>query len=115
VRWFLLKAVHGIRGRLAIKQLQGLEKLSRKVTLADQVYESLRHAVIHGQLSPGSRLNQTELARKLDVSERTVREALTQLVSEGLVSREPYKEFRVVGLSVAEIEEIFHMRALLEG
>jgi len=100
---------------LAIKRLQPIEKLNRRATLADQVYESLHHAVVHGRLSPGSRLNQVELARSLDVSERTVREALTRLVSEGLVSREPYREFRVVGLSVEEIEEIFHMRALLEG
>ena len=71
--------------------------------------------MIYGHLGPGSRLNQIELARSLGVSERTVREALTCLVSEGLVSREPYREFRVVGLSVEEIEEIFHMRALLEG
>ncbi len=51
----------------------------------------------------------------MDVSERTVREALARLVSEGLVSRAPYKEFRVVGLSIDDIEEIFQMRALLEG
>ena len=44
-----------------------------------------------------------------------MREALARLVSEGLVSREPYRELRVVGLSTEEIEEIFHMRALLEG
>ena len=103
------------RRRLAIKRPQPIEKLNRRATLADQVYESLRNAVIHGHLSPGSRLNQIDLAKNLDVSERTVREALTRLVSEGLVSREPYREFRVVWLSVEEIEEIFHMRALLEG
>lgn len=51
----------------------------------------------------------------MDVSERTVREALAQLVSEGLVRRAPYKEFRVVGLSIDDIEEVFHMCALLEG
>lgn len=44
-----------------------------------------------------------------------MREALARLVAEGLVSREPYREFRVVGLSVEEIEEILHMRVLLEG
>ena len=44
-----------------------------------------------------------------------MREALARLVSDGLVSREPYRELRVVGLSAEEIEEIFHMRALLEG
>ncbi len=105
----------GSRRRQAINQLRSIEKLNRRATLADQVYDSLRHAVIHGHLSRGSRLNQIDLAKNLDVSERTVREALARLVSEGLVSREPYREFRVVGLSAQEIEEIFHMRALLEG
>lgn len=100
---------------LTIKRLQPIERLNRNATLADQVYESLRHAIIHGHLSPGSRLNQIDTARDLDVSERTVREALARLISEGLVSREPYREFRVVGLSAEEIEEIFHMRVLLEG
>ena len=105
----------GARRRQAINQLRSIEKLNRRATLADQVYDSLRHAVIYGHLSRGSRLNQIDLAKNLDVSERTVREALAQLVSEGLVSRQPYREFRVVGLSAQEIEEIFHMRALLEG
>jgi DNA-binding GntR family transcriptional regulator len=101
--------------KLTIKHLQPIERLNRNATLADQVYESLRHAIVHGHLSPGSRLNQMHTARNLDVSQRTVREALARLVAEGLVSREPYKEFRVVGLSVEEIEEILHMRVLLEG
>ena len=103
------------RRRPAINQLRSIEKLNRRATLADQVYESLRHAVINGHLGRGSRLNQIDLAKNLDVSERTVREALARLVSEGLVSREPYRELRVVGLSAEEIEEIFHMRTLLEG
>ena len=100
---------------MAIKPFQPIEKLNRNATLADQVYESLRHAIIHGHLDPGARLNQIDTARDLDVSQRTVREALARLVSEELVSREPYKEFRVVGLSVEEIEEVFHMRVLLES
>ncbi len=100
---------------MAIEHLWPIRKPDRKATLADQVYESLHHAVIQGQLGPDTRLNQAELAERLDVSERTVREALARLVSEGLVRREPYREFRVVGLSAEDIEEIFHMRALLEG
>jgi DNA-binding GntR family transcriptional regulator len=100
---------------LAIKHFQPIKKPNRKATLADQVYEALHDAVIQGRLGPDARLNQTELATRLDVSERTVREALARLVSEGLVRREPYREFRVVRLSAEEIEEILHMRALLEG
>jgi DNA-binding GntR family transcriptional regulator len=99
----------------AIKHFQPIKKPNRKATLADQVYEALHDAVVQGQLGPDARLNQTELATRLDVSERTVREALARLVSEGLVRREPYREFRVVGLSAEDIEEILHMRALLEG
>ena len=94
---------------------QLMHKLDKKASLADLVYESIRQAVVYGRFKPKERLNQLELAKAFDVSERTVREALTRLVSEGLVSREPYKEFRVVGLSVDDVEEILHMRALLEG
>ena len=90
------------------------EKLQR-VSRTDQVYESLRSAVIQGQLEPGSRLNQVDLATELDVSERTVREALMQLISEGLLSREPYTEVRVVRLSTGGIKEVLRMRIPLEG
>ncbi len=98
-----------------ISKVQYFHKLDKKSSLADLVYEGIRQAVIYGHIKPEERLNQLELAREFDVSERTVREALTRLVSEGLVSREPYKEFRVVGLSVDDIEEVFYMRGLLEG
>ena len=82
---------------------------------ADRVYESLREVIIRGQLQPGSKLNQVDVAARLDVSERTVREALMQLISEGLLTREPFTEVRVVELSAEEIEEILRMRVLLEG
>lgn len=95
--------------------LRFINKLDTKASLADLVYDRIRQAIVYGHIKPRERLNQLELAKEFDVNERTVREALTQLIAEGLVTREPYKEFRVVGLSAQEIEEIFHMRALLEG
>ena len=98
-----------------ILKLRFINKLDTRASLADLVYDRIRRAIVYGHIEPRERLNQLGLAREFDVSERTVREALTQLVAEGLVTREPYKEFRVVGLSPEEIEEIFHMRALLEG
>jgi DNA-binding GntR family transcriptional regulator len=90
-------------------------KLTKRQSLADQAYEALRSAVLHGELGPGERLNQAELAGELGVSDRTVREALARLIAEGLISREPYREFRVVGVSVDDIEDIIRMRAMLEG
>jgi len=60
-------------------------------------------------------VNQVDVATKLDVSERTVREVLMQLISEGLLRREPFTEVKVAELSAKEIEEILQMRILLEG
>jgi len=90
-------------------------KLTKRQSLADQAYEALRSAVLHGELGPGERLNQAELASTLGVSDRTVREALASLIAEGLICREPYREFRVVGISADDIEDISQMRAMLEG
>lgn len=90
-------------------------KLMKRQSLADQAYEALRSAVLYGELGPGERLNQAELANILGVSDRTVREALARLIAEGLICREPYREFRVVGISADDIEDISQMRAMLEG
>lgn len=90
-------------------------RLQKKLSLADQVYGTLRDAILQGRLRPYERLNQMELASALEVSDRTVREALTRLVAESLVSRAPYKAFRVTGITAEEIEEIVQMRVLLEG
>jgi DNA-binding GntR family transcriptional regulator len=98
----------------AISQRGAQDQLQR-VSRADHVYESLRDVIIRGQLEPGCRLNQVDVATELDVSERTVREALMQLISEGLLARQPFTEVRVVKLSPGEIEEILRMRILLEG
>lgn len=92
-----------------------MEKLQKKQSLPDQAYGLLREAVIHGRLKPGERLGQAQLSSDLGVSDRTVREALARLVADGLVSREPYREFRVVGVTAQEIGEILQMRILLEG
>lgn len=107
----------GSRTRFGVVAMasRNVDRLKKKLSLADQAYESLRDAVLHGRLGPGKRLNQAELASALGVSDRTVREALAGLVAEGLISREPYKEFRVVGVSLDDIEDIVRMRAMLEG
>jgi len=90
-------------------------KLQKRLSLADQVYGTLRDAILQGRLRPCERLSQVELASALGVSDRTVREALTRLVAEGLVNRAPYKAFRVIAVITEEIEEIVQMRVLLEG
>lgn len=84
-------------------------------SLAEGVFRTLRRAILEGELEPGEWLRQESLADELDVSQVTVRDALNQLVGEGLANRIPYKGVHVARLSPAELEDIYAMRAVLEG
>lgn len=92
-----------------------VQPLPKNASLADMAYESMREAIITGRIKPGERIGQVELAKQLGVSERTVREALAQLVAKGLAVREPFKGVRVAVLPLEELREVYMMRALLEG
>lgn len=92
-----------------------VEKIRRGKGLTDLAYDQIRNEVITGHIQQGKRLNQLQLAEDLGVGQRTVREALTRLVSEGLATHELHKGIRVVSLPLRELEEIYELRALLEG
>jgi DNA-binding GntR family transcriptional regulator len=84
-------------------------------TLGDDVYETLRSAVLEHTLAPDDRVNIDALARELDVSPTPVREALARLESEGLVRKRPRAGYTVSPLlTVAEFHDMFDMRLLLE-
>jgi len=84
-------------------------------SLAEGVFRALRKAILDGEFEPGEWLRQESLADELNVSQATVRDALNQLVGEGLAHRIPYKGVHVAKLSPAELEDIYAMRAVLEG
>jgi DNA-binding GntR family transcriptional regulator len=86
-----------------------------KESLAEGVFRTLRKTILEGEFEPGEWLRQENLADELEVSQATVRDALNQLVGEGLAVRIPYKGVRVATLSPAELEDIYAMRAVLEG
>lgn len=87
----------------------------KRSTLGDDVYESLRSAVLEHTLPPGDRVNIDALARELDVSPTPVREALARLESEGLVRKRPLAGYTVSPLLTrAEFADMFDMRLLLE-
>ncbi|MEI8267842.1 MAG: GntR family transcriptional regulator [Betaproteobacteria bacterium] len=90
-----------------------LERLP-KATIRAQVVDRLRHAILTGELVPGSALIETSLAARFDVSRAPLREALRQLVEEGLVVTVPYTGTRVTQLSVPDLHEIQSMRIALE-
>ena len=91
-----------------------LPRLKRS-TLGDDVYETLRAAVLEHTLTPGERVNIDALARDLEVSPTPVREALARLESEGLVRKRPLVGYAVSPLLTrGEFHDMFDMRLLLE-
>jgi DNA-binding GntR family transcriptional regulator len=79
------------------------------------IAESLRQAIIDGQLSPGESLRQENLAKHYAVSRIPVREALRRLESEGWIVLLRNRGARVSPLSVEEAREIYEIRASLEA
>lgn len=98
----------------------GLEALARQGMQDARPVEligvdMLRRAVLTGLLEAGQLLRQDELATNIGVSRMPVRVALRQLESEGRVRHLPRRGFVVATLTPQEIEEIYEIRALLEG
>ncbi|MBW0116440.1 GntR family transcriptional regulator [Pseudonocardia abyssalis] len=75
---------------------------------------AVRELILRGDFAAGARLGEVELAERLGVSRTPVREALARLASEGLVEIVPNRGARVSSWTVAELEEVFDLRAALE-
>ncbi len=84
-------------------------------TLADQVYASVKQAILSGELRPGERLKELEVARLLGASRTPVREALSRLEQEGLVRPLKRGGLTVVELSERDVVEIFGLIKVLEA
>lgn len=84
-------------------------------SLRQQVAETLRNAIIHGELAPGDRLREEDLSEQLDMSRGPIREALRQLEQEGLVASFPYRGTVVAQVWGEEVLEVLvPIRATLE-
>lgn len=80
-----------------------------------KAYHYIREQIMTGQFSGGEKLNPSQISECLDISRMPVREALLQLDAEGLVTIRPNRGAVVTVLTPDEIEELFQMRAVLEG
>lgn len=87
----------------------------QSASLAQQVYRTLKTGILSGVLKPGENLRQENIAKELGVSQTTVRDALNQLVGDGLAVRVPYKGVHVATLSATDLQDIYETRAVLEG
>jgi DNA-binding GntR family transcriptional regulator len=88
----------------------GLDHRTRAAAIA----AALRELILRGELTPGQRLRQTELAETFAVSTTPVREALTALAREGLVRRTSHRGVVVFKPSLDELAEIYEIRGALE-
>jgi DNA-binding GntR family transcriptional regulator len=85
------------------------------IPVREKVYEYLKSAVLSGHFNPGKRLTEEHLAKEMGVSRTPVREALHKLESEGLIKPRKKRGFVASADSKDEIEELFDIRASLEG
>lgn len=95
------------------QHLLGLGPARRRV-LADEVTDDLRRAIVSGEIKPGERLREDELAGQMSVSRGPVREALVRLEREGLVVLERHRGARVATLTLEDHEHIYSVRRALE-
>jgi len=84
-------------------------------TTTQHALDALRRAIVAGELRPGSRIGQDEFAGQLGVSIAPVREALRILEQEGQVTYLPRRGYFVTALEIADLEEIYALRAVLES
>ncbi|HIK45708.1 MAG TPA: GntR family transcriptional regulator [Leptolyngbyaceae cyanobacterium M65_K2018_010] len=88
--------------------------IRRGKSLYEQVYQALRSAILTGQLAPGDRLVETQLAEWLQVSRTPLREALRQLQQEGLATADVSGGLRVTTITAADAAELYDCRQALE-
>jgi len=84
-------------------------------TLTQSVYVQLRSDLLTGRLKPGEKLRAEALRHRFKVGSSPIREALNRLLSEGFVSLEEQKGFRVAPLSVQELRELLNARVWIDG
>jgi len=91
-----------------------LEKPKRP-ELWESVLESLRNAIVMGELAPGTRLVESELSTNMGVSRLPVRQAISRLEQEGLVVRYRNRGAYVIEFTAEDVHEIYELRRLLEA
>ncbi len=94
-------------------QIQPIEDNSK--TIAHLTQERIRTAILEGILTAGTRIDQNQLAKDLNVSLVPVREALKKLESEGFVQIIPRRGAFVTNTSLRDMEDLYFARGILEG
>ena len=78
-------------------------------------YHRIRESIQAGELKPGDRVREIEMAKRLQVSRTPVREALRRLEADGLLTSVPYRGMVIAELDHQAVMELYEMREVLEG
>ncbi|CCH29197.1 GntR family transcriptional regulator [Actinosynnema sp. NPDC047251] len=84
------------------------------LSLAGQAVDVLRELVLTGEIPPGTRINEVELAARLGISRGPLREAIRHLASEGVLILVPHRGAHVPTATPADVQALFELRAALE-
>ena len=88
--------------------------MNEYLPLRDVVFNTLRQAILRGELKPGERLMEIQLANKLGVSRTPIREAIRKLELEGLVLMIPRKGAEVAQITEKSLRDVLEVRRALE-
>ncbi|NWO09111.1 DNA-binding transcriptional regulator CsiR [Chromohalobacter salexigens] len=92
-----------------------MTRASPRPNLAIGAYRHLKRDIIRGAYAPGEKLRMSDLKTRYDLGVGPMREALSQLVSERLVTAVSQRGYRVAEMSLKELEDLYDARAQLEG
>lgn len=98
-----------------MEELQDSEREGDWKPVSDNVLSQLSEAILNGDLSPGAKISEPEIARQFGVSRAPLREAIRRLEERSLVTRAPRLGARVVVLTPERIQQIFIVREAIEG
>ena len=88
--------------------------MNEYLPLRDVVFNTLRQAILRGELKPGERLMEIQLANKLGVSRTPIREAIRKLELEGLVLMIPRRGAEVAEITEQNLRDVLEVREALE-
>lgn len=86
-----------------------------RLPLSEQVYMTLKQAILTGMLKPNVKLNEVKIAEELSVSATPVREAFRKLAKDNLVVIKPWKGVTVKGYTAEEVVAMYQCREVMEG
>lgn len=99
--------MHSVKG-------SGMQPIGASRSLRDQALDTLRQAIVTGEIRPGELHSASSVAKRLAVSVSPVREAMLTLVNEGILEPVRNRGFRVVEISAADLADVVELRQWLE-